>query len=177
MCITRWQELFKSFETQGQQTYTATDIELDSFEQSSNFLLPKSYRSFSKVFGPGVLCDLFKIGVPGYVGPHSSSYDLQSLHDWVGNARIEYEEYCPDPIQFRRGYFFARDIISGVHVFWDKEEVTNTEKHECAIYFLHRDWEIEKAADTYWEFVTEVCFENARHLYDEPNDAVFKFAD
>lgn len=176
MGVKQWQELLEELETQGRKSHFVDDIVLDDFETQSGFKLPITYRNFCNVFGSGTLCDLFEVAVPGYTGKRVSSFDLLQLHKWAREARVEYDEYCPNVCQFERAFFFARDIISGIHVFWDLEEIIDLETYEYCIYCLHRDWEIVRLADNFWQFAVDVCLKNSCKLYDEPNEPTFVFS-
>ncbi len=69
MTTINWREVYSSLQfipSWGQPVPTPTDAMLDAYEARSRFLLPRSYRAFLKVFGPGELASVFSIRAPGY---------------------------------------------------------------------------------------------------------------
>ncbi len=66
---TDWQQLYSSLElvapTYGLPFPKPTEDSLDEFESSAHFRLPRSYREFIKVFGPGMFGGYIGIRGPG----------------------------------------------------------------------------------------------------------------
>ena len=70
---------------------------------------------------------------------------------------IELEEYCPDPTLWLNGIFFGD--CHGDLFMWNKNEITDTESHEMAIYIVLRDLEIHRLAVSFCSFVLDVCMQ------------------
>ena len=68
--VRRWNAVYQSLEVREQPHLKAlpkpTDESLDRFEEESDFQLPRSYRTFIKVFGPGELAWEYRFVAPGY---------------------------------------------------------------------------------------------------------------
>ena len=147
-----------------------SDDVLDGLEERIGFRLPQSYRDFCRVFGGGELSD-FHIFIPN--APHESCDIVEAntlYHD------REYEEYSPDPEQYQRAYFFARDNGGGIY-FWDPQDITKGLQCEFGIYVVYRDdWDTIRLASTFDEFVLDLCLGSRRkELFDDhPPDRVFR---
>jgi len=69
-----------------------------------------------------------------------------------------------DPDQFERACFFASDIGNGVY-FWDPTLPTHTDENEYAIFVMYEDYEIHGLADTFWDFINEICLKPCPPAY------------
>lgn len=135
-----------------------TPAKLDAFEKKHG-PLPTSYRTFCEVFGAGQIGNLFSIAVPGYQGK-ARTFDLEHLNQMAHDGQ-EYKAYSKDPAQHARGLFFCIDLTNSFH-FFDPEEVTDSRRHECAVYTVFRDYELKRAADNFGEFITLCCLGRKR---------------
>ncbi len=137
---------------------------LDALEKQIGFRLPKSYRDFCCVFGGGELSECFNILIPN--APNDAS-DIVEANTLYHDGR-EYDEYSPDPEQYQRAYFFARDICGGIY-FWDPRDVTKERRNEYGVFVVFRDWETKRLANTFDEFIMDVCLgDRHQELFDDP---------
>lgn len=155
----------------GESRYRPDEQAIRELEQKAGVRLPKSYCEFMKGFGPGVLGNVFEISAPGY--GRGELFDLWSLSRSVHETKTEADAYSPDPAQHDRFLFFARDVAV-VFYAWDPNEVTNSDGSEFAIYAQFRDWEVQRLASSFFEFITEVAV-GPRHaeLYEDPPKLTF----
>jgi len=176
MTKTQWKQLLKKLDVKNDMgdLSPVTQAALDTFENDCGIRLPSTYRSFCRVFGAGEFGREFLIAVPGFKG-ESKTNSLQGLQE-LSHAGLEYDEYSPDPQQHARGVFFAFDIL-GSKYFFDPEDISDARKNEYAVYTLFRDWEVQRTADNFWQFVTECCL-GERHdeliESEEPPEQVFR---
>lgn len=112
-----------------------TQGNLDAFETEHGFKLPKSYRDFILVFGPGELGERLQIAAPGYpdlggVVP----WDLDTRNKSLTLNSEERKLLEPELIQiFDRLYFFG--IEAGESwLGWDLNDVRDKKMHEYAIW-------------------------------------------
>jgi hypothetical protein len=86
-----------------------TDASLDQFEAESGFRLPHSYRSFVKVFGPGVLAWDYDVRAPGYP-EQGVDVDLATFNAHIKETLTKKQvlRQFEDPTQVRRVVFFCR---------------------------------------------------------------------
>src|SRR5262249_53083897 len=135
----------------------ATAAELDQYETETTFKLPRSYREYCQLFGPGVLIRPhgFHIAVPGSASGGILT-ELRRFQAYSAEAQYEAKAYCSDPGQIRRAVFFATDIGTYFY-YWDPQEVTDPAASECAVYVITRGEEIHRLADTFFSFVHDVC--------------------
>jgi len=137
-----------------------TDAELDRFERDTGFSLPKSYRAFAKVCGPGELAGDFHFTAPGY--PKNERSDLAALNAIIRadeprgpNFETFIESFCRDPEQVRRMVFFCGTGY-GDWVGWDPEDVQDLVGREYGIYQWHGK-QPSKVADSFAQFVEVFC--------------------
>ncbi len=78
---TAWRELLGTLTVQ-RPLVPANDKQLDQYELQSGLRLPASYRSFCRVFGPGVLGDWYDFAVPGYTGKQTDFYELAAKNTY-----------------------------------------------------------------------------------------------
>ena len=175
MAISKWQSLLETIEVTGELCPTSV-ADLDKFEQNTGFKLPASYRDYSVVFGPGVLVRPFRyrIAVPGKPD-RAELNELKKFNQYVRESNYEYKEYCPDPDQFQRAWFFGTDLATSWY-FWDPQAVTDPKANECKIFVMHREWNIELLAASFWEFVSDVCLGKGvpGYNHDESIERVFQ---
>jgi hypothetical protein len=141
------------------QLRPVTRANLETFEQKQSLRLPNSYRSFCEVFGPGRVGDWFDIAAPGYRGK-AATFSLEKLNRMAHDG-LEYEVYSKDPSQHARSLFFSLDQM-GLYHFFDPVEVTDTRRHEYAVYTLFRDYKVKRTADNFGEFITLCCLGRKR---------------
>jgi hypothetical protein len=138
-----------------------TDETLDRYEAETGFRLPRSYCSFIKVFGPGVLAWDYRIVAPGY--PEQGwAVDLAAFnaecHRPLADKRVLRQ--FKDPAQVRRVVFFCRPG-DGDLVGWDPEDVRDKQWHEYGIYEWGREEALGFVAASFTEFIEDVCLSAA----------------
>jgi hypothetical protein len=160
-----WQRLLKRLEVNTRMGTLApvTAEAIEAFEEKRGVKLPRSYRAYCQVFGPGEFGERFGIAVPGYHGHGKtpSFYSLEHL-DKVAHEGLEYEVYSPDPEQHKRAVFFGHDIVRSYH-FFDPEEVTDRRRREYAVYTLFVDYKVRRTAADFGEFITDFCLGKRIH--------------
>lgn len=157
-----WDNIFSTFEIRGTITYPLFGTnELDRYEHEINLSLPKSYRQFCLKFGPGQIVPpvRYNIAAPGR-DPWESDSELRHLNriakDSVSGV---VDEYTADPLdvsRLSRALYFASDMIPQFY-FWDTSELTSAENAEYAVYVIQRLGNIERLADTFFDFVANRC--------------------
>lgn len=138
-----------------------TDATLDQFEAEMGFRLPHTYRSFIKVFGPGVLAWDYRIFAPGYA-EQGDSVDLAIFNAQIKETLAKKHGYqqLDDPTQARRVIFFCR-VGGGNLVGWDPVDVRDRRWREYGIYEWGRDVALKCVAGSFTEFIDDVCFSKA----------------
>src|SRR5262249_54019828 len=128
-----WQRLQRQLEinTRLAELKPIEENELDEFGQPHAVKLPQSRRTFFTELGAGDFRRDFKIAVPGYQGKAMAS-SLEHLNRMAHEGQ-EYDLYSKDPEQHKRGLCFCLDILGSFH-FFDPAEVTDSRRHEFAIY-------------------------------------------
>jgi hypothetical protein len=154
--MTNWRRILRQLEVGGDGVpYPATESALTTFEKRTGLRLPNSYRSYCRVFGPGLIGHTFRIAVPGYKGS-VSFVSVDQLTDTVVH-HTEYKIYAPESAeQVRRGLFFGADEAR-TYYFFDAEDVPYRKTYECAVYALGGDYVVSRLADSFREFVTQYC--------------------
>jgi hypothetical protein len=152
--INRWKAVLDKLEVTG-KLKPVKEKALREYEETYQFLLPKSYRDFCKVFGAGFLTrpTNYEIQVPG-----AKEFRYTLCPNVYGNPELEPDGWDPESfIRFKRGWVFASDIAPNVY-FWDPHEHTLSQDNEYAIYGIeHEELKVERLAGTFWEFVNEIC--------------------
>jgi hypothetical protein len=131
-----------------------SDDDLNRYERESGFRLPLSYRAFVKVFGPGELGGDFRLRAPGY--PDHPHADLgRSNAEIRAGLTKTFLSLFNDPDRVARMVFFCAPG-GGDWIGWDPEDIRDAELHEYGIYEIG-DEEMEKVADSFPQFIEEVC--------------------
>jgi hypothetical protein len=153
-----WETLFSCFQVTGPITYPLyAKRELERYEQEVNRRLPRSYREFCFVFGPGqiVFPFQFNIAAPGPETWRSLS-ECRYLNDFAGGSAAADSDDPQDISRLSRALYFGSDISLHFY-FWDTGEITSAQEGEFAIYVLQRLGDIHRLADTYFDFITKTC--------------------
>jgi hypothetical protein len=136
-----------------------TAADLDQFEVARGFKLPQSYREFATIFGPGLLARYFWIAAPGCpeCGTHSDleMLDKESPSQAPLNFLQEVHE-GGDIAQMRRMVFFC-ETEGAESIGWDPTEVTDQDGPEYEIYLVPRLGIQVRVANSFPEFIHEVC--------------------
>jgi len=134
-----------------------TALDLDRFEAERGLKLPRSYRNYAVIFGPGLLARYFDIAVPG-CRERAKRYDLALLD---ANSPSHYpvdlsEEIHPgDSAQIRRMLFFC-ETVGAESIGWDTTELTDKTEQEYEIYLLPRIGELVRIANSFPEFINDI---------------------
>jgi hypothetical protein len=133
-----------------------TDETLDRFEQESGFRLPLSYRAFVKVFGPGALGCEYQIAVPDYTN-NEGGLGLRELNrDLKEDIDEGFLELYSTGEQVLRLVLFCEAYRAWIG--WDPAEMSDAQRREYGIYaWGGRDGTLTKLADSFPQFVEEVC--------------------
>ena len=154
---TNWKRLLKGIEVDtqayGSKLRPVAPKHLDAYEKRIGLKLPRSYRSFCEVFGPGEFAEQFKVAVPGYRGS-AKAFSVEDL-DSCARDGDEFKIYSKNPEQHARGIYFCIDLAGTSH-FFDPAEVTDARNHEYAVWTVSRYYDrLRRRADKFWQFVTE----------------------
>lgn len=159
MSIRQWQKLFKDLEIRKSglpSLVKPTDSILDHFEKETGFLLPRGYRDFIKVFGPGVLAWSYRILAPGYP-EQGDSVDLVQFNQSAKKQFTKrFLKTTKMPEQILRTVYFVRRS-GGDLIGWDPEDIQNVKNHEYGVYLLGGGPGMEKIANSFECFIKEVC--------------------
>jgi hypothetical protein len=161
-----WKKLLDIVQVQGQLD-PVSEKQLAAFEAANKIKLPRSYREFCKVFGPGDLqCRIWiHLTTPGrdtsagrtVEGLWNVSTEVLNREIW-STSLFEVDEYCSQPELVRKGLFFARDIYTHLY-FWKKDEITSKSMNELAVYVIYREWDIYRLADSFESFIFDICLD------------------
>jgi hypothetical protein len=143
---------------------------LTEFEKAAGFKLPRSYKTFVKVFGPGELGGYFRICIPG---DQECGDDLATQHELV-SATFRTADDLEHGDLLNRLLFFA-STIGGETVGWDPLDVTDPRGCEYRVYYVTRSNTCKAIAPSFPEFVSEICLKNNLYKYfgwknQEPED-------
>jgi hypothetical protein len=56
--------------------------------------------------------------------------------------------------------------MNGHVYFWDPKDCTNAHDFEYGVYVLYRDWGIARLADTFRDFITDICLNKGIPAYE-----------
>jgi hypothetical protein len=159
-----WKRLLDRVRIEG-QLRPVSDAQLDEFETKHQIKLPRSYREFCKVFGPGSLRGqiCIHITVPETVSEHvaaqatKQSIEILNKEIW-STIFLDLDDYCPDPALIRKGLFFGKDIYTH-HYFWNPLDITDKANSEFGVYVIFREMKIHRLADTFESFIYDICLD------------------
>jgi hypothetical protein len=142
MTITDWRAFYATLVIRsgyGQPVRKPTQAQLDRFEAETGFRLPRSYREYILVFGPGEFPAVLKVAAPGYeyLG---NTFDLLTASRSYGYTREEAAAGgLPADEQERIGRLFYFGLHHGRQwLGWDPQDVRDAEAPEYAVYRV--DW-------------------------------------
>jgi len=163
-----WKAVLGKFEIRGGNVSPLKPSKLNRYERTTGVKLPKSYRSYAQVFGPGYLTMpfYFCMCVPD---AEAEEFDLEVLNE---NLKPLAERPDSPAIQFgcdmdqlKRAIFFATDIGTSRY-FWDTRDTGKNADNEYGVYVIYRNYKIERLASTFWSFVNDVCIGSGVPGYD-----------
>lgn len=140
----------------GEVVALPTTSQIDSFEKSTGFVLPKGYRDFILVFGPGDFASSLKIAAPGYGHTLDPDHDLERINR---SFRFSDEQLnrLPDymPALLKRCCCFG--VIDGRDwVAWDLEDICASGGSEYAIYKITSGG-ATRVANSFKQLIEDVC--------------------
>ncbi|WP_158265131.1 SMI1/KNR4 family protein [Blastopirellula marina] len=132
---------------------TPNDAHLNRLEQELNVHLPRSYRAFVQVFGPGILMGSHTILAPGYRGA--------TVIDFLANNKWQAQESARRAEPERVGRLIAFADFLCQYLAWDPHEIVLPEEHEYRIYLVPKqlDQPLLPIADTFPQFIEKSCIE------------------
>jgi len=131
---------------------------LARFEKKFKFQLPKSYRDFVHTVGAGTLAGLFEFLTPF---AELSTADLVACNAQQQKELKQVTKYSGTVVhqpQLQRMIHFCTNYLR--HSFaWDPQDVTDSDTHECGIYFVSRRPEQppERIATRFDDFIQKFC--------------------
>jgi hypothetical protein len=169
MTIKNWKSFYDSLvilpnEMPPPGNWRPTCAELDAFESKHGVKLPKSYRDFIEVFGPGRLGRAIEITAPAY--PKAESFfELE-----YRNSRRDDEKWLTDwPEEIRpkiRRFIYFATYSDEFAIAWDPQDVRHPITHEYAIWEQRPDNTLHFRGNTFREFVEMLC----EHLFAKDDD-------
>lgn len=152
MKIHDWKKFYDSLQILGDVHWRPTVSDLDAFEKQHNFKLPKSYRDFILVFGPGRLFRNLLIAAPGY--PKAGSWCDLGYRNFFAREReesiLDWPPHLRDKI--RRLFYFITDDADAFA--WDPKDVRDASNHEYSIWRRRgEDLTLEFRGESFKEFV------------------------
>jgi hypothetical protein len=163
MSVKDWRSLLSRIQLIGKPKPVKSNT-IKDFEKATGFLLPSSYCDYCKVFGAGVLerPDCYEISVPG---ASVERFKLELNCKFYFHKGIAYPKaLLSHKKQLQRAWVFAKDI-SRSKFFWDPMETTNN--NEYPVYIIDEYYNIERIADTFWNFVNDICLGSGPPNYSE----------
>jgi hypothetical protein len=159
-----WETLLAMFQIDGTIIYPPfAGSELERYERELGRLLPQSYKSYCRTFGPGDIVSPFQysISAPGPVGWDSllearrmNGYARETYYDLL--QRIGEES---DASILSTALFFGTDLGTYFY-FWNLADTTSASDNEYAVYVIRRDDSIVRLCDTFYDFVVKICLSN-----------------
>jgi uncharacterized protein (TIGR02996 family) len=133
---------------------------LRGFEAEREMRLPRSYKAFAHVFGPGEIAQYFRICVPCVAD------DYQDLVTFNRNAQSGEGYYWAGEAERLRRTVFLALTIGGEAVVWDTAAVTEPVGHEYRVCWLDRADDVYRTADSFRQFIDEICLK----VFDEEGE-------
>jgi hypothetical protein len=164
MQIRNWQEFYDSLSHRhgyGAPVPKPTVEQLDRFEAESGFRLPRSYRDFILVFGPGEFSVGLRIAAPGYgYVPHPPGVDLLVTSQSYGWSE---EDVAQGPVSMEQKAHLLRLFYFGLEderqwLGWDPKDMQAPEESEYGIYRVEAlGFGTELIAKSFRELVEVTC--------------------
>lgn len=135
--------------------------QLDRFEAETGLRLPRSYREYITVFGPGEFPCILRIAAPGY--PHLNwRADLLMANQSYGYSVEELgQSELPAEQRDRLARLFYFGLERGRQwLGWDPQDVRDPEASEYGIYRVNYiSDECKLAATSFRQFIEDTCEE------------------
>jgi hypothetical protein len=159
MVIRDWRAFYDSLVIRpmhGETVPRPTVSQLDRFEAETGFRLPRSYREYILVFGPGRLFSDWDIAAPGYAA--SWLWDLRALDEMMRPEERWIDRHPEaERDRVRRCRYFCRKYKDAFG--WDPAEVCDADAHEYAVYRIIEDGRVVRVAGSFRGFVEEAALE------------------
>jgi hypothetical protein len=164
MEIRNWKDFYDTLVVvpgYGEPVPKPTIAQLDQFEAETGLRLPRSYREYITVFGPGEFPCILRIAAPGY--PHLNwRADLLTASRSYGYSSDEVAQSgLPADQQERLGRLFYFGLERGRQwLGWDPLDVRDPETSEYGIYRVDyiRDG-AELVATSFRQLIEDICGE------------------
>lgn len=154
-----WKSFRDSFATgsrYGAPVSKPTRSQLNRLEKTLGVGLPKSYREFIVVFGPGEFSSSLEVAAPHYENLSSPAFDIiEANRAYKFEAQQLRLFQAPDRTIIERLLFFGL-LDEKYPVGWDLQEVCNAEDCEYAVYRVGLN-EAERVAESFQQFVQDAC--------------------
>lgn len=156
-----WADFYRSLAVDvpfGTPVPKPTPAQLDEYERRVGRKLPKSYRAFITVFGPGSFSSMLQIAAPGYryldstcdidIANESYTYNKDDMS--IPGIAIE------DNSRLSRLWFFG---IEGCRNYlgWDPDDIRNVSESEYGIYRVVSACDVKLVATTFRQLVEDTC--------------------
>jgi len=160
MNMNQWRVVYRSLAIQEQPQFKPlhrlNNQLLDDYEKRSGFILPRSYRCFIKVFGPGELTCKYEFCAPGYPD-QPEMIDLEKFNEDLKSQMTKSTlKRFSDPERIQRLVFFCR-TGEGDLIGWDPSDVQNAPTREYGIYCWGRANAAKLIAKSFDQFINSVC--------------------
>lgn len=138
----------------GPNAVPLSDFDWESLQERFDVIFPIDYRKYFCCIGPGDWSGSFHIAVPK-LGRSGGQYDLEQHNEWMHPKNPDIDLIGKENLAlFQRAVHFASDVV-GNSYFWDPVHIRQTGKHIVFAWMYSKESEV--VADSFWEFVTEVC--------------------
>ena len=165
--ISEWRRLYQKLTAERSVEYEpyhpgadAVKAAAKRFESDAGCRLPRSYTTFSQVFGPGELGGYYRICIPG---DEKCGYDLATEHALARETHSPSDSYEQGELLGRLLYFAT--TIGGEFVGWDPLDVTDSTGPEYRVYYVTRRPTAKAVAGSFPEFVSEICLKYRLHEF------------
>jgi hypothetical protein len=165
--ISEWRRLYRKLTAKRPVEYEpyhpgsdAVKAAAKRFESATGYKLPRSYKAFAQVFGPGELGGYYRICIPG---DEKCGYDLATEHALASETHSPPDSYEQGELLGRLLYFAS--TIGGEFVGWDPLDVTDSTGAEYRVYYITRRATAKAVAGSFSEFVSEICLKYRLHEF------------
>ena len=162
MVIGDWSTFYQSLAIElngGRAVPKPTNAALDDYERRIGRRLPRSYREFITVFGPGEFSCTLRIAAPGYRYLRTD-FDIDFVNEGgYGYAEEEMERYqvLPESRSLLRRLWWFGFGGSRHWMGWDPEDARDPANAEYAIYAVGSICDIELVATSFRQLVADTC--------------------
>lgn len=162
MVIRDWREFHDSLVIvpgYGEAVPKPTDAQLDQFEAETGVRLPKSYREYITVFGPGEFPCILRIAAPGYPRLNWRADLLTASRSYGYTPDQIADSGLPAEQRERLGRLFYFGLERGRQwLGWDTQDVRDPVASEYGIYRVDFVSDgVELVATSFRQLVEDIC--------------------